>query len=127
MISTQLVYVREISVVIVTTLISCTTDKVYRDSPETPIGFAEHVKKSIYKVRNITRLSLITLLSCLIMAFIAGCDQEHNQGLSSQVSEGAASGPDRNMDGLTRYVNPFIGTEPLFAPAFIGYTRSEER
>lgn len=59
------------------------------------------------------------------MAFIAGCDQEHNQGLSSQVSEGAASGPDRNMDGLTRYVNPFIGTEPLLDPAFIGYTPPE--
>src|SRR5690625_6003290 len=76
-------------------------------------------------MRNITRLSFITFLGCLMMAFIAGCDQEQNQNLPFQVSEAAESGPDRKLEGLTRYVNPFIGSEPLLDPAFIGYTPPE--
>src|SRR5690625_2437830 len=112
-------------VVIETSLIACTSDKVDRVSPESSIGIAEHVKKTIYRMRNITRLSFITFLGCLMMAFIAGCDQEQNQNLPFQVSEAAESGPDRKLEGLTRYVNPFIGSEPLLDPAFIGYTPPE--
>lgn len=77
------------------------------------------------RMRNIIRLSLITLLGCLMTASFAGCDQEQTQNFQFQVSDRAASAPDRTHDSLTRYVNPFIGSEPLLDPEFIGYTPPE--